>query len=134
MRSLLVVLSVLTIWPFGSGGKTYRMMAASFVPAAHGTVQVNRDKNNGNTKLDIKVANLANPASLTPPENVYIVWVLPRNGEALKEGAIAVDKNLNGELKATTTSRDFDVSITAEQSESVDSPSAMQVLHAHVSP
>lgn len=128
----LVLVALLAIWPWSSG-KTYHMAAATTVPAASGTVHVQRDKNNGNTKLDIKVRNLAKPASLTPSESVYIVWVRPDGGVAVKEGAIGVDKNLNGELKVATTSKDFDIFITAEQSEGVTMPSDVEVLHTHVS-
>lgn len=131
MKSLLIVI-VLFIWPWSSG-KTYHMTAASTVPAASGTVHAQRSKNNGNTKLDIKVYNLAKPATLTPSENVYIVWVRPNGGAAVKEGAIGVNKNLNGELKVVTTSKDFDIFITAEQSEGVTVPSDVEVLHTHVS-
>jgi len=57
----------------------------------------------------------------------------PNGGEAFKQGAIGVDKNLSGELKLETVSKDFDVFITAEQSDSVTSPSSVEVLSTHVS-
>jgi hypothetical protein len=133
MKSLLVIASVLAVWPFGSG-KTYHMTASSAVPGAEGTVGVKNDKDNGNFRLDIKVEHLARPNSLTPPENLYIVWVQPKDGSAEKEGVLRVNGGLKGKLEATTTSTDFDVSITAEQSDSANQPSRMQVLHAHVSP
>jgi hypothetical protein len=84
-------------------------------------------------KLDIKVDHLANPSSLTPPADAYIVWVRPSGGAAVKQGAIRVRKDLTGELKTVTVSKDFDLLITAEQSESVSMPSGMEVLHTHVS-
>lgn len=109
------------------------MTAGSSVPAATGIVKVQKDRDNGNTKLDINVNHLANPSSLTPPANAYIVWVRPRDGTATKQGAIRVDEHLKGDLKVLTTSKDFDVFITAEQSESVSAPSDLVVLQAHVS-
>lgn len=119
------------MWPW-HGGKEYHMTAASTVPAANGTVQVQKDKDNGNTKLDVKVKNLANPANLTPSENMYVVWVRPSDGEPQKEGVLRVDNNLGAELNATTTAKNFDVFITGEQSESVTAPSGLQLLHVHV--
>lgn len=104
------------------------------VPGATGTVTVQKDKENGNMKIDVKVDHLANPASLTPPSSTYLVWVRANGGDATKQGEIRVDKNLSGELKVVTTSKDFDIFITPEQSETVTAPSALQVLHAHVSP
>ncbi len=133
MKTVLFVGLLLAVWPFSSGGKTYHMTADKSVPAANGTVRAKVDKNNGNTQLEIKVKNLARPTSLTPSGNVYVVWVRPRNGDAEKEGVIRVGNNLNGELKATTTLKDFDIFITAEQSESVSAPSGTEVLRANVS-
>jgi len=132
MNGILVVLSLLAIWPFSSG-KDYKMTAGSSVPAATGTVKVQKD-DNGNMKLDIKVNHLANPSSLNPPRNAYIVWVRPGGGEAVKQGAIRVDNDLKGEMKTVTVSRDFDVFITPEPSESVSMPSGPEVLRAHITP
>ena len=89
-------------------------------------------KDNGNIKLDIKVDHLARPSSLTRSANSYLVWIGPNGGEAFKQGAIGVDQNLSGELKFETVSRDFDVFITAEQSDGVTSPSSVEVLRTHV--
>lgn len=134
MVSLLAIsaVSLFAIWPWSSG-REYRMTASGSVPAATGTVKVKMDKANGNTKLDIKVRNLANPSRLTPPANVYVVWVRPRGGDAIRQGGIGVDNSLNGELKVVTTLKDFDLFITAEQSETVTVPSNVEILHTHVS-
>jgi hypothetical protein len=133
MNSFLVFVSLLAIWPM-SGAKKYPMTADPSIPAATGTVEVKKDKKNGNIQLDIKVDHLAKPASLTPPEDVYIVWIRPSDKDAQKVGEIGLDKNLKGELRVVTTSKNFDVFITAEQSESVNEPSTLQLLRAHVSP
>lgn len=98
-----------------------------------GTVRAYRDKDNKNTVLDIKVKHLARPSTLTPSASKYLVWIRPNGGDALKQGAIGVDKNLSGELKVETVSKDMDVFITAEQSESVTVPSSTEVLHTHIS-
>lgn len=131
MKSLFALALLLFIWPFSSG-KTYHMVANSNVPAANGTVHVQKGGENGNTQLDIKVSNLALPPSLTPPENVYIVWVRPNGGAAIKQGAISVNSDLNGELKTVTTAKNCDVFITAEPSPSVSMPTGMEVLHTHI--
>jgi hypothetical protein len=130
MKALLVMVSLLALWPWASS-KEYPMRASSSVPAAAGIVKVQRDKDN-NTKLDIRVWHLANPSRLTPPANAYIVWVRPREGAAVKQGAIRVDKDQKGEVKLVTVAKDFEVFITAEQSESADIPSDFQVLRADV--
>jgi hypothetical protein len=131
MKALLVMVSMLAIWPW-SASKEYPMRASSSVPAAAGIVKVQRDKDSGNTKLDIRVWHLANPSRLTPSATNYIVWVRPRDGAAVKQGAIRVDKNQKGEVKLVTMAKDFEVFITAEQSENADVPSDFQVLRTDV--
>jgi len=131
MTQLVVFAAMLAIWPFGSG-KEYRMAAEPEVPAATGSVKVTRDKDNGNTAFDIKVHHLALPASLTPAENAYLVWVQPRDAAPVKQGALGVDKDLKGEFKSVTVSKEFDLFITAEQNENVAAPSGAKVLRVHV--
>jgi hypothetical protein len=128
----LALIAALAIWPFSSG-KTFHMRADSSVPAASGTVHAQADKDNGNTKLDIKVQNLAQPSNLNPPANTYVVWVRPNDGEAVREGAIGLNGDLNGEMHATTVLKDFEVFITPEESKTVTTPSSTELLRAHVS-
>lgn len=132
MKGFLIVVALLAIWPMSSG-KKYQMTADASVPAASGEIAVQTDKSNGNMKVDIKVDHLAQPANLTPPENAYVVWIRPSGEEAHKQGSLGVDKDLKGELRVITNSKNFDVFITAEQSGSVTTPSGVQILQAHVS-
>lgn len=132
MKITIAMLALLAVWPFNSA-KVYQMKSDVSVPGATGIVKVQQDKDNGNVKVDIKVNHLARPSSLTPSASIYLVWIRPNGGEALKQGAIGVDKNLSGELKMETSSKDFDVWITAEQSEGATSPSNVEVLRTHVS-
>jgi hypothetical protein len=132
MKFTLAMVALILVWPFGST-KEYRMTSGVGVPAAVGIVKVQKDKDNGNMKLEIKVNHLAKPSSLTPSANNYLVWIRPNGEDALKQGAIGVDKNLSGELTVETVARDFDLLITAEQSNSVTVPSSIEVLRTHVS-
>lgn len=132
MKGTIAMLALLAIWPLTTT-KEFHMTAATSVPAATGTVKAQQAKDNGNIKLDIKVDHLARPSSLTPAADDYLVWIRPNGGAAFKQGAIGVNKNLSGELKLETVSNDFDVFITAEQSDSVTYPSSVEVLSAHVS-
>lgn len=130
MKAFPLMILFLAIWPFSSG-KDYHLTASNIVPAASGNVKVQKD-DNGNEKLDIKVSNLADPTRLVPPEQVYVVWVRPSGGDAVKQGALSVDNSLDGELKVVTTSRNFDVFVTAEPSAGVSMPSGPEVLHTHI--
>jgi hypothetical protein len=132
MKFTLAMVALILVWPFAST-KEYRMTSGVGVPAAVGIVKVQKDKDNGNMKLEIKVNHLARPTSLTPSANKYLVWIRPDGGDALKQGAIGVDKNLSGELTVETVAKDFDLLITAEQSNGVTVPSSVEVLRTHVS-
>lgn len=131
MNNLIAVALLLFLWPFSA--KEYVMSANKKLPAAAGKVKVEKDKANGNTKLEITVEHLANPSSLTPAASSYIVWVRPNGAtDAIKQGAIRVGKGLEGKLKIVTVSKDFDLFITAEQSDIVSVPSDFEVLETHV--
>lgn len=95
-------------------------------------MKIKQDKDNGNTQVDLKVEHLAKPGNLSPPEAVYLVWVRPRDGKAVKQGAIGVGDDLKGELKTTTVSKDFDLVVTAEQGELVTAPTGPEVLRVHI--
>jgi hypothetical protein len=131
MKIAMTLVAMLAIWPFPSG-KDFPMTADPSVPAAAGKVHVERDKDNRNTNLDIKVTHLARPSNLNPPATTYLVWIRPSGGDAVKQGAIGVDKNLNGELHAVTVLKNFDLFITAEQGETVTVPSSLEVLRTQV--
>jgi hypothetical protein len=129
MKTAVVLALLAFFWPF-SGGKTYHMSASSSVPAASGTVKV--EQSHDNTKLDVKVTHLAKPSDLVPAATVYIVWVQPRGKAAIKKGSIYVDSDLNGEAKVVTTSKNFEVFITPEQSPTVTAPTQAEVMKTHV--
>ena len=131
MQIISVLALFLFVWPFSSS-KTFHMTASSSIPAASGLVTVNKSGQNRNTQLDVKVSNLAKPANLAEAANVYILWIRPSGGAAVNEGAIRVNKNLDGELKTATTSKNCDVFITAEQSATATSPQGQELLHANI--
>lgn len=131
MKGAWLCLALLIMWPFG-GGKKFHMIADKSIPAASGTVDVKRDKNDANAQIEVKVEGMADPSRLSPPAGAYVVWVRPRAGNVEKEGVITVGKDLKGDLKATTTARDFEVVVTAEQSETAQTPSGTELLKADV--
>lgn len=42
--------------------------------------------------------------------------------------------DLKGEVKATTTAKDFTVDVSAEKSEAVKQPAGLEVLHVRITP
>lgn len=130
MAFLPLLLSCLLLWPFG-GSKKIDMMSGNGTPGARGTLSVKVGANQ-NTALDLKVYALAQPSSLTPPENVYVVWVQPPGENPKNEGQLRVDKKENGELQTEVPYKRFKVFITAEQVAQTPTPTGTQVLSADV--
>lgn len=126
------VLCLAFMWPFnGGGGKKIQMMAGTETPAAQATVTAQAGKND-NTELNIKAHALAQPSSLTPPANVYVVWIQPPGQSPKNLGELNVDNKLNGELHTETPYKRFSIFITAEKDAQIQEPQGPKVLSADV--
>jgi hypothetical protein len=111
-----------------SSSKQPRLSVSPTIPAAEGTAKIEKAEN-GNTSIVVVVRHLAEPGKLTPPANAYVVWVRGGKDAAPQNvGALAVDKNLSGELRTTTPLATFDLFITAEESGQAQQPTGKQLL------
>ena len=126
-----LILAVLFIWPFGGGGKKVEMMAGAENPAARGQVTA-KPGDNGNRDLDIKVHSMAQPNSLTPPANVYLVWLQEPGRDPRNLGQIQIDDKQKGELQVITPFARFKLFITAEQNAQEHTPLGPTVLSADI--
>jgi hypothetical protein len=115
-----------TVW-----GREDRLVNTGAAPAAEGKVITENDRN-GNTKVEVNVKHMATPQSLTPAHQAYLVWVQPRGKEAELLGALRVNEDLEGSLKATTPYKDFEVFVTAEDNMKPETPSSMVILKGTV--
>jgi hypothetical protein len=104
-----------------------KLTNTGLAPAAEGKVITSTDRN-GNTEVEVKVKHVATPQSLTPAHQSYLVWIQPRGGAPELLGALRVNENLEGSLKATTLHKTFDILITAEDSLKPEMPSSNTVL------
>lgn len=111
---------------------TLPLESSSEVPAAEGKVRLNHTKN-GNIEIRLNVKHLAPPARISPGANVFVVWSRGQSpgAEAQNLGALIVDKNLNGKLRATTALSSFDLFITCELSQTVTAPAPLELLPVH---
>ena len=130
MSILPLVLGFALVWPFG-GGKTVHMMAGSETPGARGDVQLKTE--NGNTSVNVQAHALAKPTSLSPAQNVYVLWIQAPDQQPQNQGQLQVGKHEDGELQVKTPFTRFSVFITAEQNPTVQTPSGPKVLSADVS-
>ncbi len=127
--ALLVILSfVLTIVAWG---REDRLTNTGATPAAMGKVITSNDRNS-NTEVEVQVKHMATPQSLTPAKTSYLVWVQPRGKDPELLGALRVNEDLEGSLKATTPYKDFDIFITAEDNMKPDVPASMVILKGTV--
>jgi hypothetical protein len=108
-----------------------RLTNTGLTPAAQGKVVSSNDRN-GNTEVEVQVKHVASPHSLTPPRQSYLVWVQPRGMQPQLLGALRINDDLEGSLKATTTYKDFDVLITAEDNMKPEAPSNTVILKGTV--
>jgi hypothetical protein len=108
-----------------------RLTNTGAAPAAEGKVITSTDRN-GNTEVEIQVKHMATPQSLTPAHQAYMVWVQPRGKEPELLGALRVNSDLGGSLKSSTTYKDFDVLITAEDDAKPATPSSTVILKGNV--
>jgi len=93
---------------------------STVVPAAEGRVKLKRDDNK-NYIIDLEVKNLAAPDRLTPPRNVYVVWVedennTTRNVGQLKSSSGLFTSGLKASLRSVSATKPRRVYITAEDS------------------
>lgn len=115
----------------GCGAKEFHLSSTPVVPAASGDVKVSQD-NNGNTRIDVQVKNLARPSELTPPKDVYVVWIQPAGMPPENAGELKVGNDLKASLTALTPRRNFDLLITAEQNPRTTNISGPVVMRTEI--
>ena len=131
MQRFLLLSVVLLVFAGLSQAKDVQLIADSSVPAAKGQVNTSKD-DNGNVRVRVKVRHLAKPTSLTPAKQAYVVWVQGKAADPEKVGMLQVNDNLEGTLEATSSHKEFDIFITAENDPSVQVPTGARLLHGTV--
>jgi hypothetical protein len=141
MRTIIIVTTALALAGCGAirnavspaPSTTTAMQAGPSEPAARGTVAATQGEN-GNTEIDINVQHLSEPQKAAPSARTYVVWAQPREANLPVQnlGALQVDRDLNGHLRATTPLKDFDVIVIAEPTPIEAKPSTHRVMSATV--
>lgn len=111
------------------GGDKQSMSVDPSVPAARGEVRA-KTGDNGNTELRLAVEHLAKPEALEADARTYVVWVQDsQNGERVQNvGALRVNDDLKGDIRAITPMKQFDIFVTPEPVANAESPSGDRVL------
>ena len=131
VRELFVMTLAITIL-FGSCAKKVRSTPTALVPAAEVFVKIKKDENK-NYPIEIKLSNLAEPERLQPARQVYIVWVETKTNGIENVGQLKSSKGLftntlEGTLATVTAFEPLRMSITAEDTTSIQYPGTQTVI------
>lgn len=132
LRSLFMVALLSASTATMSSAATLLMGPSPEIPAAEGRVKTKLTSNK-NTQLELKVKHLAPPARISPGTAVFVVWVrgLALGAEATNLGALRLNKNLSGKLRAITPMTAFDVFLTCEPIQTVTMPGGRELMLTH---
>ena len=112
--------------------QTWTMNTTEMIPSAVGKVKVASEKD-GNTKVKVEVAHLAQPSAVFDQASTYVVWLRPaESGTAQNVGVLSINKDLKGSLETKTAFKDFQVLVTAERDANVTAPSGRAVMNTSV--
>src|SRR4051812_1354471 len=90
-----VLMSIVILCTLVCAAKDFPLTASSIVPAAKGSVETGKDRND-NTEVKIKVEHLAQPENLSPSQASYVVWLEDKENEAENHGELRVNGKLEG--------------------------------------
>lgn len=108
-----------------------KMRSSQVDPSAEARVTYHTDRN-GNTTVELSAHHLAPPDQLTPPKTTYVVWIQRPGRDPENLGALKVNEHQEGTIHATTPYKQFDVFVTAEDNDRVQTPSTVEVLRGVV--
>lgn len=127
-----LALAIFVLFSLSSCATKMNFAVSPVAPAANGYVKVDKNKN-GNYVLTVVTVNLAPPGKLSPPREVYVVWMETKDNPVRNIGMIKsvtsfFSDELNGEMKASSTLKPTAVFITAEKAGTVTYPGTPIVL------
>lgn len=129
---ILTAATVLVMFVFSSCATKAIFLTSAVVPAAEGFVTIKGDGNK-NYSITIKTTNLADSQKLTPPKNVYVVWMLTNNSSTKNIGQIissssALSSKLKGSFETVSSFKPSKIFITAENEANIQYPYSEVVL------
>lgn len=124
----------LAAYSFFNRPKKMTFSGSSMVPAAKGSIRINRDKNKNHT-IEIEVIHLVPADQLTPPKETYVVWMTTKDQETKNIGQLRIftgffSKVYKGSLFTVTSSKPNSIFITAEENGDAESPGEV-ILNTH---
>lgn len=124
---LTLMVGIIASVTFSSCTAKVPFLSSGVVPAAQGTVQISKD-NNENYTVKMNFINLAGPERLSPPRNVYVVWLITSDNRSRNVGQITTTDNLNASFETVSAFRPSKIMITAEDEADASYPSSSDVI------
>ena len=131
MKRAALACLVISAFALAAWARDYHMTNSPSVPAAHGVVSTDHDRN-GNTKIHVDVDHLAPPNALTPPASAYVVWVQPSGQPPQNAGELRVNGDLHGSFRSSLPFKNFDIYVTPENDPRATAPTGPMVLKTTV--
>src|SRR4051794_18026297 len=131
-RVLFLLFSSYFLFLLPGCSKKLSFATSPVVPAAHGSVRIDRDKNENYT-IEVEVTNLAEPKNLQPPRETYVVWMETKKNGIKNIGQLNTSSGffssaLKASLKTVTPNKPTGFFITAEDKGDVQYPGSQVVL------
>lgn len=95
-------------------------------PAASITAKIKEGENKNKT-IDIKVLHLASADRLSPPANIYVVWIKTKKNGINNIGTISNENAKQTSIRVTTPFEIKEIFITAEEEGGISNPSGMEI-------
>jgi len=134
MKSLSFALFLPLLLAACGGPLKYSVPSTSRAPGADAKIVADVAPGQGQTRLEMAVANLAPPARVAEKATAYVAWYR-KNSSATwsRVGGLAYDEgDRQGKLSGSVPEIAFDLAVTAEQSDSPASPSPDVILAQRV--
>ena len=127
----ILLMSVLAFL-FTACAQKITFLNSAVVPSAEGTIAIKKGNNN-NYNIDLNVKRLAEPSRLTPPKNVYVVWMETAERGVQNIGQLSTSTStfsnmLSSSLKTVSPHKPTGFFITAEDDAEGNYPGMTVVL------
>jgi len=105
---------------------TTKFPVSDVTPAAEITVNVKQDKSN-NSVISVTANHLASAERLSPPKNIYVVWITTSDNGVKNIGQLISKNDKTATLETLTSFNPVEVFITAEDEGDVSYPSGIEI-------
>lgn len=129
--AFIAIAAIFMVLSMSSCSHKVSFQTSSIAPAARGTVQVKKDKNN-NYGIHVSITNLSEPKRLTPAKQTYVVWAETPSGVKnigkMNSSSSILSKTLKASLNAVSVEKPTRIFVTAEDSDNISFPGSLIIL------